>query len=168
MQPNQTALQPPDPALTIRPAAPSDLNALLCCCWQDRTYDVGRWLLSRVLRNQQAGRGTGAVLVDADGAIGGFGQLTVWPRCGEISDLFVPAQHRSCGYGTALIQYMVQAARGLKGVSCVEIGAAESNPRALALYRRLGFVDQRVIHMNLGSDEREPVIYMRLPLPPDG
>lgn len=165
MQQTPTALQPPNPSLTIRPASANDLNALLGCCWADRSYDVGRWLLSRVLRNQQSGRGTGAVLIDGDGTINGFGQLTVWPRCGEISDLFVQTEYRSLGYGTALIQYMVQEAQAMKGVNCVEIGAAESNPRALALYRRLGFVDERVIYMNLGNNEREPVIYMRLPLP---
>ena len=165
MQQTPTGLQPPDPSLAIRPVEPTDLDALLTGCWADRSYDVGRWLVSRVLRNQQAERGTGAVLTDVAGAIIGFGQLTIWPRCGEISDLFVRAEYRSQGYGTALIQYMVQAARQMKGVTCVEIGAAESNPRALALYRRLGFVDERVIYMNLGNDKREPVIYMRLPLP---
>ncbi|MEL7233409.1 MAG: GNAT family N-acetyltransferase [Chloroflexota bacterium] len=159
------ALHPPDASIPLRDVTPDDLNELLRCCWADRSYDVGRWMISRVVRNQQEQRGTGVAVAGADGAILGYGQLTVWPRCAEISDLFVDSRFRSQGYGTAIVQYLTHYARTLRA-DCVEIGAAESNPRAAALYRRLGFADHRVIHMNLGTAQREPVIYLRLALPP--
>jgi ribosomal protein S18 acetylase RimI-like enzyme len=105
------------------------------------------------------------VVLDAAGAPVAYGQLTLWPRCAEVSDLVVAARYRSQGYGTALVQYLVREAARL-GAGCVEIGAAKSNPRAVALYHRLGFEDNRVVMMSLGADGREPVIYMTLYLPP--
>ncbi len=158
------ALQPPNPAVHIRPATLDDLDALLHCCWTDRRRDVGLWLLSRAVRNRRDRRGLGVVVLDASEELVGYGQLTLWPRCAEISDLVVAPAYRSQGYGTALIQHLMAEAIRL-GASCVEIGAAVSNPRATALYHRLGFVDNRTIHMNLGGASREPVIYMTIPLP---
>ena len=157
------ALQSPDPTIPIRSATVDDLDALLACCWTDRRRDVGIWLLSRAARNRRDKRGDGVVVLDAEGKPVGYGQLTLWPRCAEISDLVISPAYRSQGYGTALIQHLSQLAIQL-GASCVEIGAAVSNPRATALYHRLGFVDQRTIHMNLGGGSREPVVYMCIPL----
>ncbi|MEM6283191.1 MAG: GNAT family N-acetyltransferase [Chloroflexota bacterium] len=164
MTPDIPALRPPAPSIPIRDVTPNDLKPLMRCCWADRSHDVGRWMIGRVVRNQADRRGTGAVVTAAAGTIVGYGQLTLWPRCAEISDLYVEEAYRSMGYGTALIQYLTRHAHTLRA-GCIEIGAAESNPRAAALYRRLGFVDNRVIDMNLSATQREPVIYMRLTLP---
>lgn len=157
------ALQPPNSAIPIRPVRDDDLDVLMRTCWTDRTRDVGGWLLSRVIRNQQERRGTGAVVLAANGDIIGYGQLTLWPRCAEISDLFIVQEHRSHGYGTALIQFLMQEALRLRA-RCVEIGAAQNNPRAKALYERLGFVRHRTIRMNLGNATQEPVIYLKIQL----
>lgn len=163
MQTKLKALQLPDPAVRIRPVQQGDLNHLMRTCWTDRSPDVGRWMLSRVVRNQQDRRGTGVVTLDADSEIVGYGQLTLWSRCAEISDLFVSQSQRSQGYGTAIIQYLVQEAARLRA-TCIEIGAARNNVRAIALYHQLGFVDHREVQMNLGAAEREPVIYMKIQL----
>jgi ribosomal protein S18 acetylase RimI-like enzyme len=48
--------------------------------------------------------------------------------------------------------------------STLEIGAALSNPRALGLYRRLGFVDGRILDLDLGNGP-EPVMYLYKPVP---
>ncbi|MEO0562568.1 MAG: GNAT family N-acetyltransferase [Chloroflexota bacterium] len=157
------ALHPPDPSIPIRAAALQDMTALLHCCWGDRSPEVAQWLLDRAARNRRIKRGTGVVVLDAQGAPIGFGQLTLWPRCAEISDLVITSDYRSLGYGTALIQHLVAQATHL-GAGCVEIGAAEANTRAVDLYRRLGFVDDRTLQMHLGGPEREPVIYMKLKL----
>lgn len=92
--------------------------------------------------------------------VAGFGQLTLWPRGGEISDLIVNENLRGCGVGTAIIQYLTQEARRIRSPA-VEIGAALSNPGAVRLYRRLGFVDERTVTVNLGNGG-EPVVYLRL------
>ena len=82
----------------------------------------------------------------------------MWPRAAEISDLFVNAAYRSRGVGTEIILYLTEAARELN-VSMLEIGVALSNPRARALYRRLGFVDERTLEIDLGCGP-EPVLYL--------
>jgi ribosomal protein S18 acetylase RimI-like enzyme len=158
------ALHPPAPHITIRQTSPADLNRLLLDCWTDRRRDVGRWLLDRAERNRQNQRGESLVVITGQQHIVSYGQLTLWPRCGEISDLVTAPAHRSRGYGTALIQALTAEAITM-GARCVEIGAAKSNPRAVALYHRLGFIEHRVIEMPLNNGAREPVVYMILDLP---
>lgn len=160
MQP--IALQTPNPNIKVCPAQPHHLMELRHCCWTDRTTDSIEWLLARAVRHRRIGRGEGLVVFDrADAeAVIGYGQVTRWPRCSEISDLVIAPTHRSQGYGTALIQHLVGVALRMNA-KCVEIGAARSNLRAIALYHRLGFVDKRTIEMTL-SNHTESVIYMEL------
>ena len=51
------------------------------------------------------------------------------------------------------------------GIKEIEIGAAMSNPRAVALYRRLGFEDSHTMMLNLGKG-KEKVLFLRLVLHP--
>jgi ribosomal protein S18 acetylase RimI-like enzyme len=159
------ALQPPNPQHLIRPIILHDLYQLRDGCWSYRRQDEVLWKIQRALSSRRNGRGMGAVVTTPHNTVLGYGQLTAWPRCGEISDLIIEERYRSRGYGTSLIQYLMQEAQRLH-MSCVEIGAAESNPRAVALYRRLGFEDNRTVYMNLGEPERELVLYMKMELPP--
>ena len=61
------------------------------------------------------------------------------PGAGTMCQLAVHGALQSCGIGTLLIQAAEQRilARGLHGA---ELGVEESNPRARALYERLGYV----------------------------
>jgi ribosomal protein S18 acetylase RimI-like enzyme len=93
----------------------------------------------------------------------GFGQLTLWPKCAELSDLVIAAPYRGNGLGTTLVQYLARTAREMHA-TCLEIGAAYSNPQALALYRHLGFQDQRTLQLDLG-DGNEAVLFLRLDMP---
>ena len=61
------------------------------------------------------------------------------PGAGVISTLSVRAELRSVGIGTVLIQASEERMRA-RGLSRSEIGAEENNPRARALYERLGYV----------------------------
>ncbi|MFD2082723.1 Ribosomal protein S18 acetylase RimI [Actinopolymorpha cephalotaxi] len=61
------------------------------------------------------------------------------PGAGVISTLSVRAELRSIGIGTVLIQASEERMRA-RGLSRSEIGAEENNPRARALYERLGYV----------------------------
>ena len=90
------------------------------------------------------------------------GQIARWARVGEISDLIVAEAWRDQGIGTALIRYLLDIAQQ-KGLRQVEIGAQESNRGALKLYRRLGFVDQRQVTMQL-SGGPQSVIMLSLDL----
>ena len=113
------------------------------------------------MRMMEQGFGLGVVAVDDEGAYA-YGQMTCWPRCGEISDLIVSEPLRDRGTGTALIGYLIEAARSM-GVTCVEIGAALDNPRAAALYRRLGFRDGYTVRVTLDRGDVD-VLYLRLDL----
>ncbi len=102
------------------------------------------------------------LVAEANGEIVGFGQLTRWGWRGEICNLIVRENWRGKGIGTALIRQLIEIARQL-GLREVEIGGAEANPRALALYRRLGFEDERRVLLDLGEGN-EPVIYLLMRL----
>lgn len=156
------ALQAPDPRIAIRPVRLADVAGLQQACWPERSFDAVYRFVSRARYNASQGRAIGIVVADDD-LIRAYGQFTLWPRCGEISDLIVAEAHRGQGLGTAMIQYLVRAARDMQA-DCVDIGAALSNPRALALYRRLGFRDSYIQEIDLGQGS-EPVQYLRLKLP---
>ena len=158
------ALQPPDRAVKIRPVRISDTAALNEVCWPERSHGSVYQLVLRAHRNARQGRGLGIVVVDETDStvLKGYGQLTLWPQCGEVSDLMIGAQYRRQGLGTAMIQYLVRAAREMH-VPYVEIGAAVRNEGAIALYRRLGFQDDHTIMLNLGNG-RESVLFLRLEL----
>ncbi|MFJ3908227.1 GNAT family N-acetyltransferase [Streptomyces vinaceus] len=70
-------------------------------------------------------------------AVGGI-DYTVRPGAGTLWQLGVHPALRSCGIGTLLIRSAEQwiAARGL---TRAELGVEEDNPRARALYERLGY-----------------------------
>lgn len=157
------ALQPPDSHLTIRPVRLTDVASLQRDCWPDRPFDGVYRFVSRIRYSANQGRAIGIVVVGAGDTLLGYGQFTLWPRCGEISDLIVAEASRSQGIGTAIIQYLVRAAREMSA-ECVDIGVALSNPRALALYRRLGFRDSHTQNLDLGHGD-EPVLYLRLKFP---
>ena len=159
------ALRSPDPTLKIRPVRSPDAEVLRAQCWPDRPQAIIDQLVNRAQQIAYQGRGLGVVTMgDSPGDIRGFGQLTMWPRGGEISDLVVSEALRGRGLGTAIIQYLVRAAREMHA-SNIEIGVAYSNPGALALYRRLGFKDDHDVMLNLGQG-LEPVLYLQLDLPP--
>jgi ribosomal protein S18 acetylase RimI-like enzyme len=156
------ALHPPDARVRMRPVRLSDAELLRDHCWPERPFATVYQLVMRARQNALQGRGVGVVVVGAGNAIKGYGQLTLWPGCAEISDLIVDAAYRGQGVGTAIIQYLARAA-GEMHVACIEIGAALSNSGAVALYRRLGFVDDHTVWLNLGEG-KEPVLFLRLNL----
>ncbi len=156
------ALYPPDPGVRIRPVLAADADALHRIGWPDRTRASIDQLIARVQQYAREGRGLGVVVTDSRQMVRGYGQILLWPRTAEISDLVVAAPDRGRGYGTALIQFLARAARDMHAPQ-IEIGAALSNPRALALYRRLGFEESHSVELNLG-DGREPVQYLKIDL----
>ncbi len=154
----------------LRPATPVDAPALQESCWPDRSVDAVRELLKRAEGIARRRRGLGIVaetIGDSNGSgkrLLAYGQLTLWPRTSEISDLIVMEAMRGNGIGSTIIAYFIKQARDWSQ-SSVEIGAALSNPRALALYRRLGFKDDRTITLDIGSG-LEPIIYLVMELNP--
>ncbi len=153
------ALHPPDPNITIRPVRLADVEPLRLSCWPERSPDSVYRFIARIRQSAAQGRGLGVVVMQ-QAAVRGYGQFVLWPRCGEISDLIVTPACQGQGMGTAMIQYLVRAAREMHA-DCVDIGAALNNPRALALYRRLGFRDSFRQMMSINGVDEE-VLYLRL------
>jgi len=154
------ALHPPDPKIPVRLVRMTDTTSLRATCWPERTFESVHRFITRARHNATQGRGLSVVAVGNAGMIHGYGQFTLWPRCGEISDLIVTPALRGRGIGTAMIQYLTRSARDMN-VDCIEIGAFTSNTGAIALYRRLGFVDS---HIQSITSDTEPVLYLRIKL----
>jgi ribosomal protein S18 acetylase RimI-like enzyme len=141
----------------LRPLVNDDAAELQRSCWPAVELVDVYTLVSDISRRQRAGLAWGLV-ARVDGQIVGFGQLTRWGSVWEIGDLIVNDKWRGQGIGTALIKTLLKIA-GQQGYRDVEIGVALSNPRALKLYRKLGFKPRRTVHLNLGQGE-EPVVYL--------
>jgi ribosomal protein S18 acetylase RimI-like enzyme len=143
----------------VRRVSPRDAAQLQQSCWVNWPLEVVSEALTRVDLLAQQGRGLAVVACQGQRILG-YGQMTIWPRAVEISDLIVAPPYRDNGIGTAIITYLVNKVRAWH-LPRVEIGAALSNPRALALYRRLGFKDHRTIELDLGNG-LETVLYLNL------
>ncbi len=156
------ALQTPKSPLLIRPVRLTDTEALATRCWTRRSFMAIHSLTKRAVRYAAEGRGLGVVAVAPDGMACAYGQLAMWPTCAEISDMVVAEAFRGQGLGTAIIQTLVQAGIRMHAEE-IEIGAALNNPRAAALYRRLGFEDSHTILLNLDQG-KEKVLFLRLNL----
>jgi ribosomal protein S18 acetylase RimI-like enzyme len=144
--------------LVLRHCTPHDADALQRACYPHATPESVHQMLARTASAMQHGRGVGLVAC-LDDQIVGFGQITFWARVAEIGDLVVAAPQRGRGIGTALIQHLIGL--GATQRSVIEIGAAGSNPRALALYQRLGFRLDRTLLLDLGQG-LESVHYLSL------
>ncbi|MFN8420247.1 MAG: GNAT family N-acetyltransferase [Anaerolineae bacterium] len=150
---------------SVRPVTLADAAALQRACYPYNSLDAVRELLQRALGLSQRGRGLGVVAVrgmDHDQEVLGYGQLTLWPRAAEISDLIVTELERNQGIGSGIIYALLDKCR-LWHLNKVEIGAALTNPRALSLYRRLHFMDDRIVDLDLGNG-LEPVMYLTMRL----
>ena len=95
------------------------------------------------------GRDTRYLVVEWDEEVVGFGSLVLrapptWPPLRyvpQMLDLFVRSDLRSRGAGTELIRFMESAARA-DGHRELHVAVdPTANPRAHALYRRLGYTD---------------------------
>jgi ribosomal protein S18 acetylase RimI-like enzyme len=71
-------------------------------------------------------------------AIGGI-DYAVTPGAGTLWQLAVHPAMRACGIGTILIRAAEQRIRA-RGLCRAELGVEEINPRARALYERLGYL----------------------------
>lgn len=134
----------------------SDFAALHQYCWPEKTQAELEDLLSRALKLSQQNRG-GAIVALVEGQVSAFGMLTRWPQQGELSDLIVRQDLRSCGLGTALLHALTHFASNLN-ISTLEIGAFAWNVRAIALYQRLGFIEHHRLDIRIAS-KPETIIY---------
>jgi ribosomal protein S18 acetylase RimI-like enzyme len=145
----------------VRPVQIADTLALHQGCWPQQTLPQVSARLEELIRARNPQNRWGAVALTENTSVG-YGQLSRWGNRVEICNLIVAESWRGQGAGTALILWLIDLAQE-KQFPIVEIGAAESNPRALELYRRLGFRVDRSLTLDVGKGP-EPVFYLSLDL----
>jgi ribosomal protein S18 acetylase RimI-like enzyme len=148
------------PNLLLRCVVLDDVPALHQACWPDQKLADVQLRVHSIINAAGVRERAWGYIATIGGEIVGFGQMTRWGTRGEISNLIVYPEWRSKGIGTTIIRRLIGVARENE-LTEVEIGVAESNPRAMALYRRLGFHDDRRLTLDIGSG-MEPVRYMMM------
>ncbi|MGW3656317.1 GNAT family N-acetyltransferase [Streptomyces sp. NPDC005151] len=120
----------------VRDLAAADLPA---CSWSGSATHLGQ--VARELERAAAGEVDYLAVCTPVGlpvAIGGV-DYQVAAGAGTLWQLGVLPALQSCGLGTALIRAAEDRIRA-RGLRRAELGVEESNPRARALYERLGYV----------------------------
>jgi ribosomal protein S18 acetylase RimI-like enzyme len=121
--------------LTIRDLTPEDLPL---CAWWVPAWD--RAHLGKTLERAQRGEVDYLAVCPPSGlpvALGGV-DYTLTPGAGTLWQLAVHGALQSCGIGTLLIEAAEQRIRA-RGLHRAELAVEECNPRARALYERLGY-----------------------------
>jgi ribosomal protein S18 acetylase RimI-like enzyme len=139
------------PTGVLRSASPADIDLLLplerdFCAHFGYPFDEPRkrGALSQALGDPSLGR-IWLVLSDR-GDVAGYLFLSFYfslefgGRTAFVDELFVLPESRGAGLGERALRSALGAAREL-GVTAVQLEVEKANPRAAALYLRLGFVD---------------------------
>ena len=122
--------------LTIRDLTPEDLPS---CTWSGSALHLAS--VAKALERARRGEIDYLAACPPSGlpvAIGGI-DYTESPGAGTLMQLSVHGALQSCGIGTILIQAAERRILA-RGLHRAELGVEVSNPRARALYDRLGYV----------------------------
>lgn len=122
--------------LTIRDLTRQDLPA---CAWSGSARDLAQ--LGKTLDRAERGEVDYLTVCPPSGlpvALGGI-DYTLTPGAGTLWQLAVHGALHSCGIGTLLIDAAEQRIRA-RGLHRAELAVEEDNPRARALYERLGYL----------------------------
>lgn len=122
--------------LTIRDLASEDLPS---CAWSGSATHLAS--IARALDRARHGEVDYLAVCPPSGlpvALGGIDYVKI-PGAGTLWQLVVHGPLQSCGIGTILIQAAEQRIRA-RGLRWAELGVEECNPRARALYERLGYL----------------------------
>lgn len=60
---------------------------------------------------------------------------------GTVWSVFVREQHQGKGLGRRLMEEVIAEAKKMKGLESILIGVSSNNPKAISLYRNLGFIE---------------------------
>ena len=121
--------------LTIRDLTRADLPS---CAWSGSATHLAS--VARALKRADRGEVDYLAVCPPSNlpvAIGGI-DYTLNYGAGTLWQLAVLGELQSCGIGTLLIEAAEQWIRG-RGLHRAELGVEENNPRARALYERLGY-----------------------------
>jgi GNAT superfamily N-acetyltransferase len=126
--------------------ADRDLRPVHAALFPHRPYAKFRNYFQRVLTKQQKGL-CFWLIVESEAHIVGSGQLVIYPHGAELANLVVGSSFRNLGVGTAIIRILTDIATHV-GLKSLEIGVVDGNDRALTLYQRLGFAEDRQLRLD--------------------
>ena len=143
------------PGCHFRWATPADFKLLHAACYPEKSWAQFRQHFYDLLDWQEHGRCYWLVAEDNAGQIVASGQLILYPHGAELANLAVILARRGEGIGSAVIEALMAVARRLN-LDSLEIGVTADNDHALALYQRLGFIEDR----RLETAHDEPAIIL--------
>jgi ribosomal protein S18 acetylase RimI-like enzyme len=126
----------------FRLARPDDQAALYALSDGSLTPFQFRQHVAQLLKWQTQQRCCWLVVEAEDGSLVGSGQLICYPHVAELANLSVAPAWRGQRWGTRLIELLTAVAHYWH-ISYLEIVVDAENGRALALYQRLNFVEDR-------------------------
>lgn len=159
--------------VTIRPARPGDLAAVVDVLWE--VGAEGRWIgtevpFDRDERRQRLARrlaGSASLMLVAESGARVVGQLGVDIAPYGVADLGMALLEgwRGRGLGTAMLRQAIDWARS-RGAHKMALEVWPGNQRAIALYRKLGFVieGRKERHYRRANGEAWTAMLMGLPL----
>ena len=127
----QDALEPRE--LAIRSMHDGDLCAVVRIEQASYTFPWTEGIFRDCLRVNYVCR-----VVEVDGAVAGYGILSVGAGEAHVLNLCIAAEHRCRGVGRRLLMHLLQVSAHL-GARDVLLETRPSNAAALRLYRSLGF-----------------------------
>ena len=136
--------------ISFRLVQEGDRRPLQATSYPDYTISQFTDLFNHLLRRQEQDR-CFWIVITANEDIIGNGQLIIYSSSAkdpiaEFANLFVVPDYRGHGIGTALIGVLTAVARH-QHITNLEICVTIDNPRALALYQRLGFQEDRRLQL---------------------
>lgn len=167
--------------ITIRTGSPSDAAALAELAARtfretfaaaNRPEDMALHLATSYGTEQQRGEildpAITTLLAEVDDALAGYAQVragetpeaVTGPAPLELWRFYVARQWQGRGVAQALMERVVHEARQ-RGARTLWLGVWERNPRAIAFYRKMGFVDVGSQPFVLGTDRQTDRIMMR-------
>ncbi|MCP4424251.1 MAG: GNAT family N-acetyltransferase [Chloroflexi bacterium] len=141
--------------LGFRLAHPDDFQLLRDACYPEKSLIQFRSQFDHLLDWQENGRCYWLIGINKINQIIASGQLVLYPHGAELANLSVVPTRRGEGIGAALVEALTAVARHLN-LSSLEIGVEINNRRALALYQRLGFAEDRRVRI----PDAEPAIIL--------
>ncbi len=126
--------------VNFRLATIADLRPLYQTCYAAQPFEPFQQHFERVMQGQASGRSCCLIAETPD--LVGSGQLLIYGKSAEIANLFVLPAWRNWGIGTAMIEGLTAVARQ-QNTPYLEISVHETNLKALTLYQRLGFTENR-------------------------
>ena len=134
------------PGFTFRLARLEDARALHGACYAERPFRSFQTYFESTIRWQSNGRSYCLLITHVSGDVVASGQLILYPHGVELANLIVAPSWRRQGIGTAMIGWLMAAARA-NTIPRLEISVSSDNHLALALYQRLGFSEDRRVRL---------------------